>query len=303
MAEGKKKIKILGVPMDLGADRRGVDMGPSAIRYAGLKPGLQGLGNVAEDAGNVTVPVAESLVPGDPRLKFLVEIAAAVNTLARQVAVAFASGHFHLLLGGDHSITIGGVAGVARQVSGALGLLWLDGHGDCNTPETTLTGNIHGMSLAVCLGYGSPDLVGCSFPGPKVLARHTSLVGVRNLDPREQEFIQKSGITVFTMKDIDQMGMQEVMRRALRVVSEGTAGFYTSLDMDVLDPREAPGVGTPVPGGITYREAHLAMEMVAESGSMLAMDVTEVNPILDHSNKTAQLAVELVLSALGKTIL
>jgi arginase len=275
-------------------------MGCSAIRYAGLQAGLQRLGHDVVDLGNVRASLAEQGEAGDPRLKHLDEILAASLDLAALVAEARADERLPLILGGDHSIALGSIAGAARGRS--LGVLWIDAHGDYNTHETTPSGNIHGMPLAASCGLGDSRLVDLAYPGPKVDPRHVALVGVRDLDEPEKALLRHAGVSVFTMQHIDRQGMDQVMAAALKIVSNGTDGVLASLDLDVLDPREAPGVRTPVAGGISYREAHLIMELLAESGHMVALDLVEVNPILDRENGTARLAAELALSALGKRI-
>ncbi|HXT36676.1 MAG TPA: arginase [Chloroflexota bacterium] len=294
------RVAIIGAPIDFGASRRGVDMGCSAIRYAGLQSSLQRLGHDVVDLGNVRASLAEQGDAGDPRLKHLDEILAASRDLADLVAEARADDRLPVILGGDHSIALGSIAGAARGRT--LGVLWIDAHGDYNTHETTPSGNIHGMPLAASCGLGDPRLVNLAYPGPKVDPRHVALVGVRDLDEPEKALLRQAGVSVFTMQHIDRQGMDQVMAAALKIVSDGTDGVLASVDLDVLDPREAPGVGTPVAGGISYREAHLIMELLAESGHMVALDLVEVNPILDRENGTARLAAELALSALGKRI-
>jgi arginase len=297
-----RDIAIIGVPVDLGAGRRGVDMGPGAIRYAGIKERLAALGHRVRDLGNIAVPLAEEFDPpaqGEP-LRYLDPIAQVNLDLARRVADVVAEGSFPLILGGDHSLAIGSISGVARGRK--IGLLWVDAHGDFNTPETTPSGNIHGMSVAALTGRGHPRLASLLEPGPVLREGNIAMVGIRDLDGAEREVLRASGIHVFTMHDIDRRGLAAVMEEALLRVTMGTAGFQVSLDMDALDPSEAPGVGTPVLGGISYREAHLAMEMVAQSGHIVGLDLVEVNPILDSHNITAELAVEFALSALGKRI-
>lgn len=295
-------IKIIGVPVDLGANRRGVDMGPSAMRYAFLRERLNDLGHEVEDLGNIKVPERDSVSKKDHRLTYLPDILQVNEELMLKVSEVLTSGGFPLVLGGDHSVSIGSIAGVARNVP-SFGILWFDAHGDFNTPETSSSGNIHGMPLAVSVGRGDEDLVGCGGVVPKVAEENVVIIGVRDLDPEESELLHSSKVTALTMQDIDERGMQEVVKQGLAIAGAGVDGFIVSFDLDVIDPMEAPGVGTPVRGGITYREAHLAMELVAQSGGLLAMDVVEVNPILDHRNQTAELAVELISSALGKTIL
>lgn len=296
------RIRVIGVPMDLGADRRGVDIGASAIRYAGLNDQLRRLGYSVNDIGNIVVPQPESQPIGDPHLKYLEPIVQVSEDLANAVTSALREGEFPLILGGDHSIALGSITGVAR-VHRDIGVIWIDAHGDFNTHETTPSGNIHGMILGALAGLGHPRLTGVGGWSPKINPRTIVIVGARDLDVREQELLRQQEIHVFTMTDIDQRGMSEVMRETVEIASQASHGFHLSLDMDSLDPREAPGVGTPVRGGLTYREAHLAMEVVAASGRMLSMDAVEVNPILDRENATAHLAVELILSALGKKII
>jgi arginase len=297
-----RDIAIIGAPLDLGAGRRGVDMGPSAIRYAGLRERIVALGCQVRDLGNIAVPLAEQIDPPAPDepLRYLQPITSAVRDLAQRVHDIVATGALPLVLGGDHSLSIGSVAGVAHNRR--IGVLWLDAHGDYNTPETTPSGNIHGMGLAVLTGHGHPTLTGLTGQTPVIRPGDVALVGVRNLDDGERELLRTSGVHVFTMHDIDRRGMASVIEEAILHVSAGTSGFHLSFDLDVLDPHEAPGVGTPALGGITYREAHLAMELVAASGRLIGLDLVEVNPILDARNTTALLAVEFALSALGKAI-
>lgn len=296
-------ITIIGVPVDLGAGRRGVDMGPSAIRYAGLHEQLDLLGYRISDQGNLLVPLAETCPPpaAGEKLRYLEPIATFCASLADRVAQVVARGHLPLILGGDHSISMGSIAGSAR--GRRLGLIWIDAHADFNTDSTTPSGNIHGMPLAMLTGRGHHRLLALGATRPVIPEERVALIGVRDLDLLEREALRRSSISTFTMHDIDRRGMATVMEQALAIASVGTDGFHVSLDMDVVDPREAPGVGTPVPGGISYREAHLALEMVAQSGGLRSMDVVEVNPILDERNTTALLAVDLILSALGKTTL
>jgi arginase len=298
-----RDIAIIGAPVDLGAGRRGVDMGPSAIRYAGLKERLELLGHRVRDLGNVAVPLAEQLAaPAEAeKLRYLEPIVAINQALARQVGAAVDAGSFPLILGGDHSLSIGSIAGVAR--GRRVGVIWIDAHADFNSPETTPSGNIHGMSVAALTGRGHPRLAALLSDAPVLRVSDVALVGIRDLDATEREALRASGIQVFTMHDIDRRGMASVMEEAIVRVSVSTAGIHVSLDMDALDPSEAPGVGTPVYGGISYREAHLAMELIDQSGKLLGMDLVEVNPILDSRNITAELAVEFALSALGKRIL
>ncbi|HKV49385.1 MAG TPA: arginase [Candidatus Acidoferrales bacterium] len=301
-----EKVRIIGVPMDLGASRRGVDMGPSALRVAGLQPRLKQLGRQVEDIGNIQVRQPEEQPYGEKKARFLGEIAETCKLLAETVKKTLDEDLFPLVLGGDHSIAAGTVAGVAahfHKESKRIGLIWLDAHGDMNTPETSPSGNIHGMPLAAIMGSGPAELTGLAGFVPIVEPRSVSLVGIRDLDTKERRFAKESGVHVFTMRDIDERGMREVMAEALRFAGDDTAGIAVSLDMDFVDPADAPGVGTPVRGGVTYREAHLALEMIADTRSMVSFELVEVNPVIDLHNTTATLGVELVLSGLGKKIL
>lgn len=297
-----KQITIIGMPMDLGQGRRGVDMGPSAIRYASAQDMLKSLGHDVEDLGDVSVPSPESVEMGDPKLKYLNEIREACERLAETVSSVVSRGRFPLVFGGDHSMAIGTIAGVAKHYSN-LGVIWYDAHGDLNTKETSPSGNIHGMSLAVSLGIGHPDLVNIAGFAPKVRPEHTVIIGARELDQGEKELIRELGIKVFTMHEIDRLGMARVMDEAISIVSRDTDGVHLSLDLDGLDPNDAPGVGTPVPGGLTYRESHLAMEMLEEAGIITSAEFVEVNPILDRENHTAKVAVALMGSLFGKKVL
>ncbi|NLG87023.1 MAG: arginase [Firmicutes bacterium] len=294
-------VQIIGVPQDLGANRRGVDMGPSAIRYAGLADRLKKLGYEVNDRGNVPVKLLEEELSSTEKLHHLNEIVATNERLFKEVVAVMEAGDLPLVLGGDHSTAIGTLAGVAAVKN--CGIIWLDAHGDFNTSETTTSGNIHGMCLAASLGRGEEQLVSCGGFAPKAKEKNVAVIGVRDLDDEEREALRSSQISVFTMQDIDEMGMKRVMRQALEAVLDGTDGIAVSLDMDVLDPLEAPGVGTPVRGGLTYREAHLAMELIAETEALLSLEVVEINPTQDCYNQTAELAVELIASALGKRIL
>jgi arginase len=296
-------IDVIGVPMDFGSGRRGVDMGPSAIRYAGLEAELASLGHTVTDLGNIPVPQAETCAVGDPRLKYLEPIVGVMQRVSEKVAASVGAGHACVVLGGDHSIALGSVSGATRSRN--LGLVWLDTHGDFNTAETTPSGNIHGMPLATLCGYGDERLVtleGSLGQGPKVSPHNVAVIGARDLDPGERALMREAGITVYSMEAVDRYGIGEVVRRAVDIASRGTDGIYVSLDLDVIDPMYAPGVGTPSPGGLTYREAHLAVEMLAEVGCVVGLDLVEVNPILDRSNLTGQLAVQLALSAFGKRV-
>ncbi len=299
-------IAILGVPMDLGAGRRGVDMGPSAIRVAGIQFRLIELGYKVEDCGNVAVQLPENSREGSKRARFLAEITATCERLRDQVATIAGQKKFPVILGGDHSIGAGTVAGMAvhmRSKNAKLGLIWVDAHADMNTPATSPSGNVHGMPLASILGMGPNSLTKLSGVVPMVNPKNTVLVGIRDVDIHERPQVKRSGMRTFTMRDIDERGMTAVMKDAIAYASEGTAGIHLSFDMDSLDPSEAPGVGTPVRGGLSYREAHLAMEVAGDSGSLVSLEIVEVNPVLDERNRTALLAVELVTSALGKRIL
>jgi arginase len=295
-------IAIIGVPIDLGAGRRGVDMGPSAMRYTGLCAHLGALGHQVRDLGNLQAPLAETIAtpPEGAKLRYLEPIAAVCEALARAVATCVAEGQLPVVLGGDHSLAIGSVSGSARGRS--LGLIWIDAHADFNTAETTRSGNIHGMPLAALTGRGHPLLTGIAGRVPAIAPENVALIGVRDIDPLEREALRGSGMYVATIHEIDRRGMAAVIEEAAQVASQGTGGFHLSFDLDVVDPREAPGVGTPVFGGISRREAHLAMELLATSGGIRSLDLVEVNPILDERNATAELAVELGLSALGKRI-
>lgn len=301
-----QKIRIIGVPMDLGQSRRGVDMGPSALRVAGLQSRLKQLGHTVEDIGNVAVKQPEEQPYGEKRAKYLNEIAETCRGLAEMTEQTLAEGFLPVVLGGDHSIAIGSCSGVSdffRKQSKKIGYLWLDAHGDMNTPESSPSGNVHGMPLAALIGYGAPELVDLLGYKPKVEPRHVAIVGVRDLDAKERRLVKESGVHAFTMRDIDERGMREVMSEALRFAMDDTDGVAVSLDMDVIDPSDAPGVGTPVRGGITYREAHLGMEMIADSEAMVSLEIVEINPVIDLHNTTALLGVEMVLSATGKKIL
>jgi arginase len=301
-----EKIRIIGVPMDLGASRRGVDMGPSALRVAGLQSRLKQLGRQVEDEGNVMVPQAEEQPYGEKKARYLDEIAQTCKGLAERVRKTLEEDMFPLVLGGDHSIAAGTVAGAAahfHKTGKRIGVIWLDAHGDMNTPDSSPSGNVHGMPLASIMGYGPPELVDLAGVKPMVEPRNVALVGIRDLDSKERRFAKESGVHVFTMRDIDERGMREVMAEAIRFAGDDTAGIAVSLDMDFVDPSDAPGVGTPVRGGVTYREAHLALEMIADSRAMVSFELVEINPVIDLHNTTALLGVELVLSGLGKKIL
>jgi arginase len=296
------QIALVGAPLDLGAaSRRGVDMGPSAIRYAGMGGRIEALGLSCRDLGNVEAPLRETAAPGDPRARYLAQIVATCEQVAVRVAEEERRGFLPLVLGGDHSIAIGTLGGMA-SVRGPGGVLWLDAHADLNTPETTPSGNVHGMPLAAALGLAGDGFLSETWPLPAVERERVAVVGCRRLDPGEKALIRELDLAVFTMSEVDRRGLEAVMREALEIVS-GAAFVHLSLDLDVVDPEVAPGVGTPVKGGLSYREAHLAMELVAESGLLGSLEIAEVNPVLDHENQTARLAVELAASAFGERIL
>jgi arginase len=296
------RIRVIGVPMDLGSDRRGVDIGASAIRYAGLNDQLRRLDHQVLDTGNIVVPQPESQPIGNSHLKYLEPIVKVAEELADAVTTTLEESEFPLILGGDHSIALGSITGITRILKD-VGVLWIDAHADFNTEETTPSGNIHGMVLAALAGLGNSRLTSLGGWAPKLNTQTIVIVGARDLDDGERGLLHTHHIHVFTMSDIDQRGFSDVMRQSLAIAGEANDGIHVSLDMDALDPTYAPGVGTPVRGGLTYREAHLAMELIADSDRLIAMDVVEVNPILDRENATALLAVELVMSALGKKIL
>jgi arginase len=299
-------VHVLGVPLDLGGGRRGVDMGPSALRIAGIGERLTAMGWVVVDKGDLAAPIPETQAERDPRKKYVREIARVCQKLYQQVYQAHEESALPLVLGGDHSLAAGSVgasADFAAARDGEIGVLWVDAHGDMNTPASTTSGNVHGMPLAALLGPEPAELSKIGLRSPKIRAEKTVLIGVRNLDPNERERVRESKVHVFTMKDIDRYGIATVMERALAIAGDGTHGIHVSFDLDVCDPTIAPGVGTPVKGGLDYREAHMVMEMVADSGRLMALDLVEVNPILDAQNQTAVLAVELVSSAFGQGII
>src|SRR5438128_9346325 len=301
-----RKIRVIGIPLDLGQSRRGVDMGPSAVRVAGLEARLDARGEVVEGGGNVAVAIPEQKTERDPHAAYLREIAATCTTHAEQVLKALEAGKVPVVLGGDHSVAAGTVAGVAefyRRDNKKIGLIWIDAHSDISTPETSPSGNVHGMPLAAIVGLGPTELANIFNFAPKVNPENCVVVGVRDIDAHEKENIRRAGVRVFTMREIDERGMRSVMEEALRVAGRGTVGYHVSLDMDWIDPEDAPGVGTPVRGGATYREAHLAMEIIADHARMFSFEIVEVNPVIDEHNRTADLAVELTLSAFGKKIL
>jgi arginase len=299
-------LAIIGAPMDLGAGRRGVDMGPSAMRVAGLNDKIRALGYDVDDQGNVAVEQPEAVPDGPQKARYLPQIMQTCMRVSDLVQRAVAAEKLPLVLGGDHSIAIGSVSGLGshfRERGERAGLIWVDAHADMNTPDTSPSGNVHGMPLACCLGRGPRELVEINGWFPKVEPRNAVLIGIRDVDQLERSAVRETGIKAFTMREIDEMGMRTVMREAIAIASDGTGGFHVSFDMDAVDPREAPGVGTPVRGGLTYREAHLVMEMVCDCGGMKSLEMVEVNPVIDEANRTAILAVELVMSALGKRIL
>lgn len=299
-------IHLIGAPVDLGAGRRGVDMGPSALRIAGLYERLQRIGYTVVDTGDVPVCTPELADPGGPHERFVEEIAAVNHRTVERVRAALEAGAIPLVVGGDHSVTIGSIAGVAgwaRESDAEVGLLWFDAHADMNTPQTTPSGNVHGMGLAVTLGMGDPRLTELEGPAPKIRPERTVLFGARDIDREERPTVRESGIRVFTMREIDEKGIGRVLDEALEIVNRDTAGFYVSWDMDFVDPNYAPGVGTPVRGGVNYREGHLALEIISDTAGMIAMDLVETNPILDDRNQTGELGMELILSAFGRAIL
>ncbi len=302
-----RTVHIIGVPLDLGGGRRGVDMGPSALRIAGLDEQIEGLGHTVLDKGNLPVRIRETLEPQHAHKRYIEEIAHVCGELYETSLASLRDGAVPVVLGGDHSLGAGSVAATAAFAREAhqlpVGLLWVDAHGDMNTPSSSPSGNVHGMPLAALLGAEPHELANIGGFCPTVQPEHVVLIGIRNLDDREKEIVRASGVHVFTMKDIDRQGIATVAEQAVALASNGTAGIHVSFDMDVCEPAIAPGVGTPVKGGLDYREAHMVMEIVADSGRLLALDLVEVNPTLDLRNSTAELGVELALSALGKKII
>jgi arginase len=298
---------MISVSIDLGAGRRGVDMGPSALRIAGITEAVEGLGYTVKEVGTVTAGGFETADPGnESRTRFLDEIAGVARRAGELVTEGLEAQCFPLILGGDHSLSIGTVAAVARHQRAAgesLGVVWVDAHSDMNTPQTTPSGNVHGMSLAILLGHGHPRLTALAGDQPCVRPENVTILGPREVDPGERRLIAELGVRVFTMSEIDERGIGPCVDEALERANAGTAGFHLSFDLDALDPTEAPGVGTPVQGGLTYREGHLVCEKAARAGSMLSFEVVELNPVLDRENHTARLALGLVTSALGQTIL
>jgi arginase len=303
---GKRRAAILAVQMDLGAGRRGVDMGPSAIRLAGLSAAIEELGWRTVEHGSLTVREPEAVRAGRSNARYLGEVLDVCKRLHAAVREVHATGALPICLGGDHSIAMGSISATAahqRELGQAIGVLWVDAHTDMNVPDTSPSGNIHGMPLSHLLGYGLPALARIGGHRPAVLGAHTALLGIRSVDRRERQLVARSGVRAYTMSEIDRRGIAACTEEALRLVSDGTAGFHLSFDLDAVDPRVAPGVGTPCQGGLTYREAHLVCEEAARTGALLAMDMVELNPILDEHNRTGRLAVELIASALGKRIL
>jgi arginase len=301
-----KTVHIIGVPMDLGAGRRGVDMGPQAMRVAGLGGRIAALGYTVRDRGNIFVEQPERLASEDEKAHYLEEIADASVRLAHKTKDVMDEGGLPLVLGGDHSIAVGSVSGVAMHFNERgekVGVVWCDAHADMNTPETTHSGNIHGMPLASLMGRGSPRLTMIGGYAPKVDPKNVALIGIRDIDDGERRLIRELGVRAFTAREMDERGMNAIMDEALEIASNGTAGYHMTMDVDFIDPRFAPGVGTPVPGGATYRESHLVMERVADHGGMVSLEYTELNPIFDVRNQSAEVGVELLLSALGKRIL
>ena len=301
-----KAVHIIGVPLDPGGNRRGTDMGPSAFRIAGLGEQLTKLGLQVVDKGDVPSPIPERKAFGDPHKRYVKDIARVCQRLFQTSLSSFSEGAMPIVLGGDHSLGAASVAAASahmRKQNKPLGLIWVDAHGDMNNPGSSESGNVHGMPLAALLGTGPAELAHFAGPGAAVSPKHTVLVGIRNLDEIEKKIVRASKVHVFTMKEIDRLGIAEVMSRAIAIATKGTGGFHVSYDLDACDPTVAPGVGTPVKGGLSYREAHLVMERVADSGQMTSFDLVEVNPTLDIRNTTAELGTELALSALGKSIL
>ena len=305
-SDKKKGIAILGVPLGYGASMAGVDIGPAALRVARLNQRIARLGYAVRDLGDMRLERPQVFPEEGDKLKYVREISAACEQLAQDVEAALEDGEFPIILGGDHSIAIGSFAGATahyRKQEQTLGLIWFDAHADMNTPETTPSGNIHGMPLAALLGFGAPELTHVAGFAPKLDPKLCAHVGARDIDPGERELIRKLGMRFFTMREVDERGMRACMDDAIAIASQGTAGYGVTFDVDVLDPGDAPGSGTLVRGGLTYREAHLAMEKIAENGGMRSLEMVEINTALDVNNKTAELGVELILSALGKTIL
>jgi arginase len=301
-----RSITIGNVHLDLGAGRRGVDMGPSAIHLAGLKPGIEELGHRVAETWSISIPTQEMAEPGNPSARFLPEIAAACRQVADRVEEGLARGHFPVILGGDHSVAIGTVSGLARfyrRTGKRVGVLWVDAHTDMNTPDTSPSGNIHGMPLAVLLGRGAPELVRIAGDRPALDPEDVVVIGARDVDGSERDVVRELGVRVYTMSELDDRGTALCVGEAIEHVSRHTTGIHLSFDLDGVDPEYAPGVGTPVPGGLSLRESHLICEKAAQTGRMLGAEVVELNPVVDTANRTGRLAVWLLLSALGKTIL
>lgn len=306
MIQTGKTIHIINVPLDLGASRRGTDAGPSAFRVAGLKRAILSLGYSDVRETDVSIPSMETVPPGDSSARYKDEILAACTQLAGYTRDALETGEWPLVIGGDHSIAMGTVSGVSAHLSrtgGKLGVIWFDAHGDMNLPESSPSGNVHGMPLAHLLGYGDPELSAILGVHPAIDAENVVLIGIRDIDADERDFIHASGVTAFTMREIDQRGMSRIAGEALEIVNNGTAGFHVSFDLDGCDPEVIPGTGTVVPGGVSFREAHLLLEECAADGRMTSLEVVELNPFLDHANISAERAVTLVQSALGRSIL
>ena len=302
----RKSLRIVGVPMDLGAGRRGVDMGPSAIRIAGVGDALRALGHAVADDGDVGVPAPETRGPGDPKVRYLDPIYHVCNRLRLRVCRALEQGDVPVVLGGDHSIAIGTVSGVSEHFhlkGQQIGLLWVDAHGDMNTPDSSPSGNIHGMPLATLLGMGHPKLVEMGDFAPKVRRENVCLIGIRDIDDTERAIIHESGVHAYTMRDVDERGIRAIMEEAVGFATDGTVGFHMSFDLDSMDPGDVPGTGTPVKGGLSWREANLLMEMASDTGAMRSLEVTELNPILDVRNQSGDVAVDVICSAFGKRIL
>jgi arginase len=298
----REPVGLFGVPMDLGQDRRGVDMGPSAIRYARIEDALEDLGHRVTDLGNAGVPIPEMVDSGED-VKHLAAVKRVCNEVSQRAAAIVSEGLFPIFLGGDHSISVGTVSGVARSTSGErTGLIWADAHADFNTPETSPSGNIHGMPLAALTGRGHPDLVGVGGQGASVRTEDVVIIGLRSIDLEEKNLLREAGVKVYTMREVDVYGAGRIVRSAIRDLAK-VGRVHLSFDLDVVDPEVAPGVGTPVRGGLTYREAHLLMELLNEAGIVTSLDIVEVNPILDIRNGTAALAVELVESLMGRRII
>lgn len=301
------QLRIIGVPMDLGASRRGVDMGPSAVRYTDLRDRLVKLGHDVEDIGNVHVPMREDAARGAQRgARYLGAITQVCVDVAARTREALEAGRFPIVLGGDHALAAGSIAGASahfRAKGERIGAVWIDAHGDLNTPATSKSGNVHGMPLAALLGYGDAAMVGIAGHPPALRASDLAIVGLRDLDAAERTHIKRWKLSAFTMRALDERGVRSVIEEAIAIATRDTAGIWLSFDVDVIDPEQAPGVGTAVPGGMTYREAHLVMEMLADSSKLVGLDVVEVNPVLDERNRTAQIACDLICSALGKRIL